>query len=196
MKFKTLTLTTAVLAMSLLPNLAQAGTSNIIGGETKVTLSSAFVSALGSLGVKPAAVGPATLIKGVAGFPITVGVADLTNTHVDIGHVGGLSLTAGSTKVTLVNFQIEVLPGSAPYISGIVTVNGAVAGRLPLFDLTAIGNVYLPNKEWLSIQNVTVVLDPVAAGALNKVFGVTAFAGGFSIGTANTLALLEPAFCY
>jgi hypothetical protein len=191
MKFRNLTLAATVLATTLLPNFAQAATANIIGGETKVALSSAFVSALGSLGVTPGAVGPGSLYKGVATFPITVGAADLTNTSVDIGHVGGLSLTAGSTKVTLVNFQIEVLPGVAPYISGVVTVNGAIAGRLPLFDLTAIGNVYQPNREWLSIQNVTVVLDPVAAGALNKVFSVTAFTGGFSIGTANTLALLE-----
>jgi len=195
MKFRNVTLTAAVLAATLLPNLAQAGTSNILGGETKVALSSAFVSALGSLGVTPGAVGPATLIKGVAAFPITVGAADLTNTYVDIGHVGGLSLTAGSTKVTLINFQIEVLPGSAPYISGVVTVNGAIAGRLPLFDLIAIGSVYQPSKEWLAIQNVTVVLDPAAAGALNKVFAVTAFSGGFSIGTANTLALLETEYC-
>jgi hypothetical protein len=195
MKFRNLALAACVLATTLLPNFAQAATANIIGGETKVALSSTFVSALGSLGVAPGAVGPASLFKGVATFPITVGVADLTNTLVDIGHVGGLSLTAGSTKVTLVNFQIEVLPGVAPYISGIVTVNGAIAGRLPLFDLTAIGNVYQPGKEWLSIQNVTVVLDPAAAAALNKVFGVTAFTGGFSIGTANTMALLETEYC-
>ena len=195
MKFRNLPLAATVLAMTLLPNFAQAADANIFGGETKVALSSPFVSAIRSLGVTPGAVGPASLVRGVATFPITVGIADLANTLVDIGHVGGLSLTAGSTKVTLVNFQIEVLPGVAPYISGVVTVNGAIAGRLPLFDLTAIGNVYQPGKEWLSIQNVTVVLDPAAAGALNKVFGVTAFTGGFSIGTANTMALVEIQFC-
>ncbi len=184
----------AVLATTLLPNFAHGATANLAGGETKVSLSSAFVSALGSLGVTPGAVGPGTLYKGVATFPITVGVVDLSNTYVDIGHVGGLSLTAGSTKVTLVNFQIEALAGSAPYISGIVTVNGAIAGRLPLFDL-AIGNVYQPNKETLSIQNVTVTLDKVAAGALNGVFKVSAFAGGFSIGTASTLSFIPYEYC-
>jgi hypothetical protein len=189
MKLAKFTMAAAVLATTLLPNLAQASTSNIVGGETKVSLSSAFVSALGSLSVTPGAVGPATLYRGVATFPITVGLADLTNTYVDIGHVGGLSLTAGSTKVQLLNFQIEALPGAAPYISGIVTVNGAIAGRLPLFDL-AIGNVYQPNRGTLSIQNVTVTLDPAAAAALNGVFKVSAFAGGFSIGTANTFAFV------
>ena len=103
--------------------------------------------------------------------------------------MGGLSLTAGSTKVTLVNFQIEALPGSGAYISGIVTVNGAIAGRLPLFDL-AIGNVYQPNRESLSIQNVTVTLDPAAAAALNSVFKVSAFAGGFGIGSASSLSFV------
>ena len=73
--------------------------------------------------------------------------------------------------------------------TGIVTVNGAIAGRLPLFDL-AIGNVYQPNRGTLSIQNVTVTLDPAAAAALNGVFKVSAFAGGFSIGTANTFAFV------
>jgi len=53
--------------------------------------------------------------KGVATFPVTVGIADLTNTYVDLGHVGGLSLTAGSTKVTLVNFQIEALPATVAH---------------------------------------------------------------------------------
>ncbi len=189
MQLTNFTMAAAILATTLLPSIAQAGTANIVGGETKVILSGAFVSALTSLNVTPGAVGSGTLRKGVAEFPITVGVVDLTNTYVDIGHVGGLSLTAGSTKVTLVNFQIEALPGNSPYISGIVTVNGAIAGRLPLFDL-AIGNVYQPNAEFLSIQNVTVTLDPAAASALNGVFKVTAFSGGFNIGTASTFALL------
>ena len=91
--------------------------------------------------------------------------------------------------MTLVNFQIEALPGSHAYISGIVTVNGAIAGRLPLFDL-AVGSVYQPNKESLSIQNVTVTLDATAASALNGVFKVSAFAGGFGIGTASSLSFV------
>jgi hypothetical protein len=171
------------------PTLASAGTVNLAIGETTVYLSSGFVSALSSLGVTPGAVGPATLYRGAATFPVTVGIADLTNNYVDLGHVGGLSLTAGSTKVTLVNFQIEALPGNHAYISGIVTVNGAIAGRLPLFDL-AIGSVYQPNKETLSIQNVTVTLDPTAASALNGVFKVSAFAGGFGIGTASSVSFV------
>ena len=190
MKFRTLLMAAAVIATALLPNFAQAATANLAGGETKVVLSSAFVSALGSLGVTPGAAGAGSLYKGVASFPITVGLADLTNTYVDIGHVGGLSLTAGSTKVQLLNFQIEALPGSGAYISGIVTVNGAIVGQIPLFDL-AIGNVYQPNKETLSIQNVTVTLDAAAAGALNSVFNVNAFAGGFSIGTASTFTYVQ-----
>jgi hypothetical protein len=192
MKFlKNFALATMIVA---LPTLASAGTANLAGGETKVYLSSGFVSALSSLGVTPGAVGPASLYKGVATCPVTVGIADLTNTYVDLGHVGGLSLTAGSTKVTLVNFQIEALPGSHAYISGIVTVNGAIVGRIPLFDL-AVGNVYQPNKESLSIQNVTVTLDATAASALNSVFKVSAFAGGFGIGTASSLSFVEYS-CY
>jgi len=196
MKLKNLTLAAGVLAAAILPNLAHAGTANVARGETKVFLSTQFVSALGSLGVKPGAVGPGTLYKGTATFPITVGIADLTNTYVDIGHAGGLSLTAGATKVTLVNFQIEVLKGGTPSITGIVTVNGAIVGRLSLFDLDlSKASVYQPNKETLAIQNVTVTLDPTAAGALNGVFNVTALAGGFPIGSASVFTFTYTPRC-
>ena len=187
-------LAAALLTTSLLPTAAKAATFNLAGGETQVVLSSGFVSALGSLGVTPAAVGPATLRKGVAAFPITYGLVDLTNTLVEVNHVGGLSLTAGSTVVELLDFEIEVL-NSSPVLTGIVTVNGAIAGRIPLFTIASIGSVYQPNKETLSIQGVALTLSSTAAAALNSVFNVTAFTSGFSIGTASTFTFVEEHSC-
>jgi len=191
--FRNLALAAALVTTTLVPKSAKADTVNLLGGETKVFLSQGFVSALGSLGVTPAAVVPGRLYKGVASFPITTGVADLVNTKVEIGHRGGLSLTAGKTKVDLLNFNIQVLD-STPVITGIVTVNGAIVGRVPLFNL-AIGNVYQPNKGTLSIQNVTLTLTDAAASALNSVFSVSAFAGGFNIGTASTFTFVQPIGC-
>lgn len=183
-------LAAALTTMCFLPTAAKAQTVNLFGGETKVVLNSTFVSALGSLGVTPAAVGPASLYKGVATFPITVGLGNLSQPKVEIGHLGGLSLTAGSTKVELLNFQIEVL-NSTPVLTGVVTVNGAIVDRLPLFSISLAGaNIYQPTKESLSIQGVTLTLTAGAASALNGVFGTTALTGGFPIGTASTLTFI------
>jgi hypothetical protein len=139
-------------------------------------------------------VGLAHLYKGVAKFPITVGLANLSQPKVEIGHLGGLSLTAGKTVVHLLNFEIEVVD-STPVITGIVTVNGSIVDRLPLFNITAIGNIYQPYKEALSIQDVTLTLTSGAATALNGVFGTTALSGGFSIGTASTYTFLFGEAC-
>jgi hypothetical protein len=187
-------LTAAFIASSLLPTAAKAQTVSLFGGETKVVLSSGFVSALGTLGVKPGAVGPGSLYGGVATFPITLGVADLALPKVEVGHAGGLSLTAGSTKVELLNFDIEVLD-SSPVLTGIVTDNGAIVGRVPLFTIASIGNVYQPNKETLSIQDVSLTLTSTAASALNSIFNVKAFSGGFGIGTASTFTFVQLSHC-
>ncbi len=194
MKCSNFGLAAALVAASFLPMVAKAQTVSLAGGETQVVLASSFVSALGSLGVTPGSVGLAHLYKGVATFPITVGLANLSQPKAEIGHLGGLSLTAGKTVVNLLNFEIEVVD-STPVITGIVTVNGSIVDRLPLFNITGIGNIYQPYKEALSIQGVTLTLTSGAATALNGVFGTTALTGGFNIGTASTYTFLFGEAC-
>lgn len=168
-----------------------APTALLTDGKTSVTLSSDFLGALVALRLSAGTVGDGTLRSGVASFPVTGGALDLANAKGEINHTGGLFLAAGSTRVELLSFNIDT-SGSRTMLTGLVTANGNFLGRVPLFDLTlpavtlplqpqSFGNVFLPG--------VKVALSAEAAAALNSVFGVTAFAEGFNIGTASVFAV-------
>jgi hypothetical protein len=76
-------------------------------------------------------------------------------------------------------------------------VDGKLLGRLPLFDLALPGGITLPLKPrdgQIVLKGVVVTLDRTAAGALNSVFHVSAFTGGFGIGTAKVIVDLPR--CY
>jgi hypothetical protein len=177
------------LAMLVSTNNASAQkTETIEGGRTTVALASGFVSALGSLGVTPGTVSPTHLYKGTVNFPVTGGAIDLDTAASQILHSGGLTLTAGQTKVTLQSFIIDTT--GSPVITGLVSVDGKLLGRLPLFNLSLPSGITLPLRPYVGqiiLKGVGVTLNSTAAGALNSVFHVSAFAGGFNIGTAKVV---------
>lgn len=149
-------------------------TTPALGGETTVQLASGFVTALTSLHVVPGAIGPGRLyeVRGntYAAFPITTGAINLPATRLEIDHSGGLSLTAGDTTVTLSSFVIQVNPKAESVLTGLVTVNGALVGRIPLFDLSiAKAKVWVQNR-FTDVSNVTLKLDATAAEALSDAF--------------------------
>jgi len=163
-------------------------TETIESGRTTVALASGFVSALGSLGVTPGTVSPTRLHHGTVNFPVTGGAIDLDSAASQILHSGGLTLTAGQTDVTLQSFIIDTT--GTPLITGLVSVNGKLLGRLPLFDLALPSGITLPLKPYdgqIILKGVGVSLDSTAAGALNSVFHVSAFKGGFGVGTAKVV---------
>jgi hypothetical protein len=82
---------------------------------------------------------PTRLKQGTVNFPVVAGAIDLTNAKGELIHSGGLTLSAGGTKVQLQSFTIDTA-SAQPVISGIVSVNGQLLGRLPLFNLV------LPNN--------------------------------------------------
>lgn len=186
-----LSLAAPVVALAMLVSANSAfaqKTETIEGGRTTVALASSFVSALGSLGVTPGTVSPTQLYNGTVNFPVTGGAIDLDTAASQILHSGGLTLTAGQTKVTLQSFIIDTT--STPVITGLVSVDGKLLGRLPLFDLALPSGITLPLKPYdgqIILKGVGVTLDSTAAGALNSVFHVTAFKGGFGIGTAKVI---------
>jgi hypothetical protein len=170
-----------------------APTQTVRFGETAVRLDAGFLGALDTLGVAPSAIGPARLVADrrgnvFAGFPITTGRVDLGTARGEISHVGGLRLRAGNTTVELTDFDIDTTP-ARPVLTGLVTVNGDLVGRLPLFNLT-LPAVSLPLQPQfgvvLQIPGVQLTLTDAAAGALNGVFGITALTGGIPIGLATT----------
>jgi hypothetical protein len=162
-------------------------------GLTTVQLSSTFVGALTSLSVTPGTVSPTRIYNGTADFPIVGGAIDLETAEGNILHSGGLTLTAGGIKVTLQSFIIDTT-GSAPVITGLVSAQGKLVGRLPLFDLAVPSGITPLKPQYgfvLNLKGIPVTLDPAAAAALNTVYDVSAFAGGLSIGTANVNAFLD-----
>jgi hypothetical protein len=177
------------LAMLVSANHASAQkTETVEVGRTTVSLASGFVSALGSLGVTPGTVSPTRLHYGTVNFPVTGGAIDLDTAASQILHSGGLTLTAGQTEVTLQSFIIDTT--GTPVITGLVSVNGKLLGRLPLFDLALPSGITLPLKPYdgqIILKGVGITLDSTAAGALNNVFHVSAFKGRFGIGTAKVI---------
>ncbi len=165
-------------------------------GQTSVALSKAFVGALGSLGVTPGLLSPSSLTNGVATFPITGGAVDAKTAAGQITHGGGLTLTAGGTTVALQNFTIDTT-GATPILYGVASVNGSVAGTLPLFNIQfSPGGITLPLKPLAGvlvvISGAKLTLTSTAASTLNSVFQVNAFTAGFPIGYANVQAFVLP----
>jgi len=154
-------------------------------GATALALDAATVGTLGSLGVTPGVVGPATLDAATltASFPITGGKANLDLSAASITHSGGISLTAGATVVNLTDFDIVV---GASGVRLLATVTGA-AGKVPIADL-ALGGAPSIAGRTITLSGVAVKLSAEAAGALNAAFGTTALAAGIPLGTATVTA--------
>jgi hypothetical protein len=172
------------------PVASAAPTAQIQNGYTLVELLPGFVDALGSLGIAPSKTLPATLYHRLAYFPITGGRLDAATARGEVPHSGGLRLTRGTTQVVLSDFIIDTT--ASPRLTGLVTANGSIVGRIPLFDL-ALPALALPlqlpaGPETLLIEGSRVRLAAEAASALNGAFGTTAFAPGFEVGIASVYA--------
>jgi hypothetical protein len=179
-------------------NLDAQQTKTLEGGVTKVALSAGFVSALGELGLRAGTVGPTHLHNGVVNFPVTGGAVDLDTAKAQILHSGGLALAPASSPesdeptVRLESFIIDTT-GSAPLITGLVIVKGALIGRVPLFNLQLPAGIQRPLKiqdGHLLLDGVGLTLTSTAARDLNSAFDVTALQGGFDVGVAKVRAFV------
>lgn len=133
------------------------------------------------VGVTPGAVGPGTLSqKGVASFPITTGAVEGLKAEID--HIGGLSLSAGNTRVVLASFIVDTL-ASQPVLTGLIIANGIMVARAPLFNVDTSAFQAAGKGKKLTVSNVKLTLSQAAADALNQLLGVMAFTVNFPIGT-------------
>jgi hypothetical protein len=166
---------------------------HLTGQSTGVKLDSGFTDALASLKLTPGVLGSAKLTDGSLVFPITGGnVTYYTPGTVtpyvqgDIQHNGsGFSLTAGSTKVDLQNFDID--PGTSK-LYGDVSVNGkSAATHAFLFDLD--GNTLKPLQtgadDTAILEGTRVLISADAADLLNKTFKTDAVKAGLLVGIAK-----------
>jgi len=165
----------------------------LTGQSTAVKLDAGFVEALTTLKLAPGTVGTAKLTDGSLIFPITGGnVTYYTPGSVtpyvtgDIKHDGsGFSLTGGTTKVELTNFDID--PGTSK-LMGDVSVNGTSAAKgAVLFDLD--GNTLKPLQTGADntaiLEGTRVLISADAAGLLNKTFKTDAVKAGTLVGIAK-----------
>lgn len=184
-----LALVAMVLTLTSFNHAQAAPTIRLFGGLTSVALSEDLVGALGTLNLTPGAIEPGALREGIARFPLSGGGIDQASLAGDIFHVGGLSLTSvDGTTVELFNFMIDTL-GEQPVLTGLVTVNDDLVGRIPLFNLN-LANAQVDGSLFgLTIQGVAASLTVEAANALNAAFGVEAFVEGFNVGVAAVAAL-------
>jgi hypothetical protein len=197
---------TGRLGLVLAGALAFAGTATaapslqFVSGSTSVRLSNQLLGALTSLNVTPASVLPGTLVATTNGariaFPIPTGELDAEGPKLEILHSGGLTLTAGETRVALTSFIIENLDGTLR-LTGVVKANDSIVGRLPLFNLEltqAPGLNPAPGGfvTLIEIGAVQVTLTAEAAEALNAAFGLSGvFTEGFPIGIARVTGRLR-----
>jgi hypothetical protein len=163
-------------------------------GRTSVQLDKGFLAALQSLAVRPGIIEPGRLVNRHGNtwaiFGITTGVVDLQPLKAEIAHEGGLTLSAGATRVELSSFLID-LTGARPVLTGLVVVNDTLVGRLPLFDLN-LGGAKIENlHDYLRVGGVAATLSAEAATALNGVFKITALKAGLPIGVAKVRTSLS-----
>lgn len=145
-------------------------------GFTAVTTAPGIASTLIKAGVLPLPVVPQTkvslsLAHGLAVnyfFPITSSTANLTKGTGDILHTGGINFVSRKAKLEIGKFDIDLAAGKI----FATQVNYAPA-RIPVLDLDLSGlkvGKFLHNST--ALTGIKVKLDPVAAGALNKTFGL------------------------
>jgi hypothetical protein len=134
------------------------------GGQTDLALDGGTLTALGGLGVAPGIIAPATLAGTTASFPITGGKVNAETLAGSITHSGGISLTAGATRVALTDFDIR-LPKLLAKVNG-----GNAAAAIDLDPANA--KVTVSGRN-VTVANVVAKLNPVGSAALSGAFGTT-----------------------
>jgi len=144
---------------------------SISGGQTLVTLDSAFIDLLTTNSLVPSAISPATLSGAVASFPITGGETNGPNAI--ITHSGGLTFTQASTSLSIGSFVIDTATSE---VTGFATnTNGLNVSSVPLFTIG---------------PGLTLDLTGTAAGAISATFfggssDITQTLTGFRVGVAD-----------
>ena len=176
-----------------------ASIDSLTGNNTQIKLDTGFTDALTSLKLTPGVTGDAKLTNGSLVFPITGGNVTVfkpgqVSPYVigQIRHEGsGLSLTAGGTKVTLTNFNVD--PG-ASRVYGDVAVNGKTAVT-SAYLFTLDGRTLNPlqtGSGTATLQGTKVEISPVAAKLLNSTFKTDAVTGGLLVGIAKITVSTTP----
>ena len=153
----------------------------LAGGATTLALDSGAASALASLGVEAAPVGPASAASGGLSFPITGGKLDAKSFAGNVRHSGGIRLSKGSTVAELTSFTINV--DADPDLTALVGGQRVSILNLDLSQLDA-----QVRGRRITLGGVRATLTAAAAQALNGAFSTSAFTEGLLLGTATVAA--------
>jgi len=189
-------------ALAFAPAAMAAPSVQLVSGHTTVALSPDLLNALGSLGVTPENVLPGGLHPTSNGanivFPIPTGELDAEGPKLEILHSGGLTLTAGETRVALTSFIIENIGARGQLrLTGVVKADNTIVGRIPLFSIVLTQAPTVQPESGSSAGKLTVrqarlKLTKTAADTLNAAFGLDGvFTSGFPIGTARIVARIR-----
>lgn len=170
-----------VVALALAPaGVAQAhGHQARTYGATTLALDPGAAAALTSLGVTPSPIAPATAGDKGLRFPIVNPFLDTLRSRV-IKHSGGIALTAGTTRVELTDFYINL--DAEPDLTALVGGN-----RVSILDLD-LSNARLRFRGGQVIAGpIAATLTQTAAGALNAAFALPAgtVPAGLKLGDAT-----------
>lgn len=146
------------------------------GGKTYVRLSEALLDELDMGWVELEAIDGAKASRDGSRlrFKIEDGTIDIQDTDVigEIFHDGGLRLTGqNGSQLTLLSFIIDTL-GATPVITALVSVDGELIDRLPVFELVVTEDTMIAfnGDNGLKIRNLQLKLDNDAGDLLDSVF--------------------------
>ncbi|MCW7537884.1 hypothetical protein OOT46_08485 [Aquabacterium sp. A7-Y] len=164
-------LTTLLSAAALAWAAAGPAQAQVTGGQSILTFSQDAVSTLTLIGVTVAAAGTAgTVTPGVAfSFPVAGGtVLDNQVASVDTDPNAGVTLTRGSTVITLYRFKLDV---AAKRLRGDINVNGSVSPGEDIYEVRSI--VETPaTPPWRDLAATGLYLTPGALKKLGDALGV------------------------
>jgi hypothetical protein len=187
----------AVLALAALTvgtATAAAAPVQFVGGWTTLTTDPATTSVLVQNGILPQAVAPGSVRPAPSGalslqysFPITGGSADLSTLAGQVQHSGGIRFVnvANGRSLLVSDFVIDTAAGQLT-----AAVNGNPNVRVPILDLDLSKAKIRTQFTVLRVNNVGATLTATAAGALNASLGVSFFAAGIKLGTADVYAFV------
>ena len=119
-----------------------ANVADVNAGQLDIYLSAAFTVALrGAAGVVTSFHGtvnstPVNAGAGTRGFRVYGGEVDTNSGKGEFETVGNLQFTNGATTIVLRHMTLDTT-GALPVVTAETVINGAVAGRVPVFTLLA-----------------------------------------------------------
>ena len=131
----------------------------------------------------PSVLSPATAGAAGLAFPIRGGRLVPGALTGEIPHSGGIALTAGTTRVELKNFVIDLEENPSALLAQVGDTDAIVPLAL---DLSA-AKVGVSNGRAV-VSNARVSLTSEAATALNAAFKTSALTAGLALGTARVVA--------